>query len=35
MIEMFQLIFMESPIGLATIVGVGLTFLVYEIVRTK
>jgi|TARA_R100000479_G_scaffold158756_1_gene95787 hypothetical protein len=35
MIEMFQLIFMESPVGLAAIVGVGLTLLLYEIVRTR
>jgi len=35
MIEMFQLMFLESPLGLSVILAVGLTALLYEIVRTK
>tara|TARA_R100000664_G_scaffold32563_1_gene47698 strand:+ start:466 stop:573 length:108 start_codon:yes stop_codon:yes gene_type:complete len=33
MIELFNLIFVESPTGLSIILAVGLTFLLYEIVR--
>jgi hypothetical protein len=33
MIELFNLIFVESPTGLSIILAVALTLLLYEIVR--
>jgi len=35
MIELFNIIFVESPTGLSIILAVGLTALLYEIVRTR
>ena len=35
MIELFNIIFVESPFGLSIILAVGLTALLYEIIKTR